>query len=409
VEAIRRLAAANKLELGEIVQELDVSGGRDIDDRRLGALVRAVESGESAGILVWRLSRFSRNLLDGVTVADRVTRAGGRLLATDFDSSQPMSKAILGLLLGFAEEERVAKQEGWRIAEERAIARGIHLSKAPRGYLKSTDGTLAVDPDQVEIVSAAFQARARGASLTECADLLGMSRTGVRRLLKSTTYLGHVRKGTMLHSNAHEPLVSERIWQLAQYEGEPPERSGRFSSQGVLAGLVLCASCGFVCSVAGSSLSQSHVLSYSCRGRRASNVCTARAAAGVAKLDNYVWPLLRERAGTVDLEAALGEWYESQVSWTAADRELRDFLAGASISNLGPDLYAQEVTRRREALRDATEAYRVALDSQEALIDSDSLQGRRELAKRLLAGVTLHKATRGRYDPIESRAELHWR
>jgi hypothetical protein len=68
-------------------------------------------------------------------------------------------------------------------------------------------------------------------------------------------------------------------------------------------------------------------------------------------------------------------------------------------------------TRRRESLREATEAYRKALDAQEALIDSDGLQGRRELARRLLDRVVLHKAKRGRgrYDPIESRVELHWR
>jgi hypothetical protein len=113
----------------------------------------------------------------------------------------------------------------------------------------------------------------------------------------------------------------------------------------------------------------------------------------------------------VDLEAALEEFYDAQVAMTAADRELKAFLEGARVADLGPDLYAAEVTRRRESLREATEAYRQALDSQEALVENDGIQGRRELARRLLDCVTLHKAKRGRgrYDPVESRVELHWK
>jgi DNA invertase Pin-like site-specific DNA recombinase len=61
-ETIQRLAVASGLRLGEVVEELDVSGGKKIDRRELGRLVRKVEAGESEGIIFWRLSRFSRSL-----------------------------------------------------------------------------------------------------------------------------------------------------------------------------------------------------------------------------------------------------------------------------------------------------------------------------------------------------------
>ena len=99
-ETVKRLAAVHKLTIGELIQELDISGSTPIDERELGRLVRKVEKGASGGLLVWKLSRFSRSLLDGVTVADRIQRAGGRLIAEDFDSAAPMGKAMLGLLLG---------------------------------------------------------------------------------------------------------------------------------------------------------------------------------------------------------------------------------------------------------------------------------------------------------------------
>jgi DNA invertase Pin-like site-specific DNA recombinase len=100
-DTIARIAAAKGVELGEIVEERDVSDGKRVEERALGRLVERVERverGESDGVIVWKLSRFSRSLLDAVETASRITRASGRLIAEDFDSAQPMRKAMLGLL-----------------------------------------------------------------------------------------------------------------------------------------------------------------------------------------------------------------------------------------------------------------------------------------------------------------------
>ena len=135
-DTIERLAKAKSIELGEIVEEIDVSGGKRIEDRELGRLLERVETGESAGVIVWKLSRFSRSLLDAVEATTRITRAGGRLIADDFDSSQPMGKAMLGLLAGLAEEELDARREGWRQARARSVERGVPNGRAPLGYRK---------------------------------------------------------------------------------------------------------------------------------------------------------------------------------------------------------------------------------------------------------------------------------
>jgi DNA invertase Pin-like site-specific DNA recombinase len=408
-ETIERLAKVHKIEISEIVQELDVSGGKAVDDRDLGRLVREVEEGKSGGIIIWKLSRFSRSLLDGVTVADRVSRAGGRLLAGDYDSASPMGKAILGFLLGYAEEERDARREGWREAQSRAVARGVQPTKTPIGYQRTEAGTLIPDPEASSLVLKAFQARARGASLQETADILGMSKSGVKSLLQSTTYLGHVRMGDMSKEDAHEAIVPLKTWQLAQRDGVTHARDGSLAEKGVLAGLIVCENCGYVLSVTGRGTGKSHEASYSCRGRRVGNPCSARASAKVQLVDEYVWPMLQERVGSVDLEEALIEFHESSVAMTEAGQELHAFLEGAKITDLGPDLYASEVSRRREALRVATEDFRQARQSQEALVETDGMQGRRELARRLLESVSLSKATRGKWDPIESRLTISWK
>jgi DNA invertase Pin-like site-specific DNA recombinase len=417
-ETIERLASLHRLNIGEIVEELDVSGARPIDDRELGRLVRKVEAGESGGLLVWKVSRFSRNLLDGAAVAARVREAGGAIIGEDLDSRQPMGRAILGFLLGWAEEERDARRRGWREAQERAAARGAHPTRTPVGYARGRSGVLVPDPKVAPVVAEVFRARARGASLQECADKLeaatgrGWSRAGVRQMFKSETYLGHIRIGEdILHESVVPALVDERTWQLAQRDGERPRHDGSLASQGILTGLIRCAGCGHVLTVTASGPPGARVASYTCRKRRASGTCPAPASAVVFKVDPLVEQELDERVSRDTLEDALNELYDAQMAYSSAVRELDDFLAGALVTELGSDLYAREVARRRERVRATGDRYRAALDAQDAmtLSDGSALDQRREIARQLIASVTLRKAERGRWDPVEERLQIVWK
>jgi DNA invertase Pin-like site-specific DNA recombinase len=49
-ETIERLASVHKLTIGEVVEELDISGSKPIEERELGRLIRKVEEGVSGGL-----------------------------------------------------------------------------------------------------------------------------------------------------------------------------------------------------------------------------------------------------------------------------------------------------------------------------------------------------------------------
>src|SRR4051794_34364188 len=65
--------------LATVHHELDQSGARADRPKLLEALSR-VEAGQSGGIVVARLDRFGRSLLDGLTAIERIERAGGRFV-----------------------------------------------------------------------------------------------------------------------------------------------------------------------------------------------------------------------------------------------------------------------------------------------------------------------------------------
>jgi site-specific DNA recombinase len=417
-ETIERLATFHGLEVGEVVQELDVSGGKPIAERELGRLIRKVEAGESGGLLVWKVSRFSRNLADGAMAADLVREAGGRIIGDDLDSAAPMGRAILGFLLGWAEEERDARKTGWREAQIRAAERGVHPTRTPVGYTRDPEGRLAPDPVAAPAVTKMFRMRAGGASLQDCANVLqevtgkGWSRSSVRQMFTSQTYLGRIAIGDSIYKeSSHPALVDERTWQLSQRDGKRPKHDGSLASQGILAGFIRCAGCGHMLTVSASGPPAARVASYTCRRVRASGVCPAPASGTVDKVDAVVGPGLAARVGSVDLEAAPVELHDAQAAFAAASRELDEFLAAGLISELGPELYRREVARRREAVTTTASAYADALDAQDRLAAADdgSLEARREFARRVIASVTLAKSTRGRWQPIEERLEVVWR
>ncbi len=438
-EAIERMATAKGVELGEVVEEFDVSGAKPIDDRELGRLVRKIETGDSGGILVWRVSRFSRNLLDAVGVAERIREAGGALVGDDLDTTAPMGRAMLGFLAGWAEEERDQRRAGWRAATDRATERGLHLGPVPLGYVRTTidgkNGPLTFDPDtsRVDAVRFVFRTRASGASWRsiqkELRSRFGVhvSFSGVQQMVAARVYVGEVRRGQQtVNPLAHPPIVNEAQWQAAQVaKGTAPAHSGSVSSQGFLTGLVFCAGCG------GSVTTNSNGhggTSYKCGNRRKVE-CPAPAAITVDRLDAHVLPGIMERLDqTFDVAAYRQRMTEANQAFSDAEAEMSAFLEHASAADLG-EHYAIEVGKRRAAIQDAiTRRGELSRYQDEAglarnligkyvPVEPDTwprlpIATQRDIARAKVERVVIQRSGRGggRWLPIEQRVvEVVWR
>ena len=269
-ETIRRIVAANGWELEEpIVSDPDVSGAKKVAQRKLGQLVDRVEAGELAGIVVWRVSRFSRDLLDAVTQAARIKDAGGFLVGSDLDTRQPMGRAMLGFLAGWAEEEREQRAAGFLAAQERIVGRGVHFSPVvPVGYLPrlrvpdgkggtrlDPDQPLRVDPAIAPFVREAFLMRGAKRSMSVIGRYLAekgvcpggsskpvWSEATTKNMLRNPVYKGQAHHGLFVHDAAHEAIVSEAEWDAAQVKRTlTPSRNG--TGGGVLNGVLRCAVC----------------------------------------------------------------------------------------------------------------------------------------------------------------------
>jgi DNA invertase Pin-like site-specific DNA recombinase len=364
----RDLAAAQGLTVGEIITDLDESGGKWERPGLQRALMR-VEQGKSAGVIVAWLDRLSRDSEHAHALVRRITEAGGKIYAPDApaDWTTPEGGLQAGILFEFAAYVRKRAGASFERAKEQAIARGIPVhSRPPVGYRARADRRLELDPDTAPVVRMVFEARRDGAGPTELAELLERhgvttsqgsrtwSKEAVYGLLRNRSYLGEISYGLdrrFVNEAAHEPLVDVATFQLAQ------RRTGRVTSRErahLLSGLLRCNGCRHC--LQGTNDSHGNPV-YRCKRRHAGGLCPDAARMRAEPVEAAVladlWKHLprprvsgkRDRGGrlavlarTAERErAALAEWASPTVQAEIGDlalyadglRERRDRVTAA--------------------------------------------------------------------------------
>src|SRR5579862_2298015 len=282
VEQIAAKAKLGEHELvGEPITDLDESGG-NLARPGWEHAEEMVMRDEADGIIVAKLDRFSRNLLDALEAIERFEKAGKVIVSDtdDFDPTTPMGRFARDLVIRLAQMERERIAENWRIARGKAVQRGVRAARAPFGYRLDADKHLVPDPGNAPILREVFERRAHGATWAELCRFLddeaprrqgAWPATTVTRMLKLRTYLGEGEGGTR-----HEAIVDRRMFESAQ-RGEPV---GRFApNPKLLTGLVHCATCGGVMT---RTTDGNGYDVYRCRGRRSVGICPRPARVSVS-------------------------------------------------------------------------------------------------------------------------------
>lgn len=130
-QAIEAACAARGWELLRV--EEDALSGRNLRRPGLRAALEACTGGEAAGLVVAKLDRLSRSLLDFAGLLRRADREGWNLVALDLgvDLSTPAGRLVANVMASVAEWEREAAAERTRAALAEARARGVRLGRPP--------------------------------------------------------------------------------------------------------------------------------------------------------------------------------------------------------------------------------------------------------------------------------------
>ncbi len=364
-----RIEAAAKNAGAEIVTwhtDLDESGGKWERPGFQAALER-VESGVTDGVVVAKLDRFARSVLDAREAIRRIEQAGGSLVSAEdgFDSKTPMGRFAVTMLFGLAELELERVRENWTAARTFAARRGVHMAKPLTGYDRGDDGRL-VSNEGAPAIAEAFRRRAQGANWSELARFLderevrpyGRAEGGkwtsasVRALLRNRGYLGEIRAGSVVNAEAHVPLVTFAEFEAAQAaSGRPIARSSE--PRHLLTGLLRCASCRHT--LKPKTITGTGAKVYRCMRDHGGGVCPSPATIYASVVEPYVERLLltevASRAYRPEAETRAIEEAEREVANTEA--ELSAWVTDEAIVAIGRDVYVEGLQARQRRLDEA--------------------------------------------------------
>ncbi|HYF93798.1 MAG TPA: recombinase family protein [Symbiobacteriaceae bacterium] len=382
--------------------------GATLDRPALSRLRQAVADRLVDCVIVYKLDRLSRNLLDCVTLVRKEWGEVCALFSTkeNFDTHSPVGQMVFNILVSFAEFERNVIRDRTLSGKMKRAEQGRNAGQLyPYGYVKGPDGNWALDgrdaaakcfTGRAAIVRRIFDeylagrsARAIAAGLR--ADGIPAPRGGswrnnsVAAVLDNPAYAGTYSYGkrrggrraaqpTLTVANALPPIITEREWanvrRLRTERAAAPPRS--LGSGYLLSGLARCAKCGGSMAGAGKATDKKRRY-YTCTNRvflkncdcayidadslEAAVIAEVKAVIQLRDTRRLVEPMAAElRQRTVQYTHVASEAAEALAALGRKRRRLdREFLAGyldgKSFSRLAQALNAEAADARRRVER----------------------------------------------------------
>lgn len=278
----RELIAYTQLVLGiqdyEIFEDAGFSA-KNTERPEYQAMMQRIRSGEFSHILVWKIDRISRNLLDFSEMYGELKKYGVIFVSKNeqFDTSSAIGEAMLKIILVFAELERkMTAERVTAVMLSRANVGKWNGGRVPYGYIRTKDG-FALDPVTSLIAEQIFELYSTKQSTLEVSRYLNShgyrtstdsdwTTTSVHKILTNIWYVGDYRynvhkdgKGTakkeksewVIFPDHHVPLISRTKFDYVQAKLKQNQRGTILKGKTyerknthIFAGVLKCALCG---------------------------------------------------------------------------------------------------------------------------------------------------------------------
>jgi site-specific DNA recombinase len=270
----------------------DGFSAKNIDRPAIQKLLRDMKTGKFEVVLVYRLDRLVRSVLDLHFLLKEFDKYGVKFKSVTeaFDTTSAMGKLFITMVAALAEWERSNLGERVLFGMQKKVADGGRAGAiAPYGYSLAEDGNLVINPEESKWVRWIFENYKRYGLRSLAQEL---NKRGVRTkrgltwiastlqyIIENPVYIGALRwhhtgksKGdTVLVPDAHEPIIDVALFEEVQAirkersaKGQKPKSDYAFS------GLLKCARCGG--RLMGAKFGERRV--YRCKSDRVSENCT---------------------------------------------------------------------------------------------------------------------------------------
>lgn len=295
--------------------------GGNIDRPALKHLLEDIEAGRVDVVLVYKVDRLSRSLLDFARLMSLFEGKGVSFVSVtqQFSTTSSMGRLTLNILLSFAQFEREIISERTRDKIAATRRKGKWSGGRPiLGYdIDKQNGKLIVNHFEAEQVKEIFGLFAERRGLVPVLEELShrgwMNKSWVKRsgaiivgapfnrislgyLLRNVLYIGRVRYKTEVHPGEHPALLDVKLWEKVQalFDHREEQRVAQ-PSESLLIGKVFCSACRSAMTPSYSSRVQTRRYRYyvcTQAQRRGWNTCPSKSLPA-GQLESYVLDQLR--------------------------------------------------------------------------------------------------------------------
>jgi site-specific DNA recombinase len=245
--------------------------GGNMERPALKRLLADIEAGKIDCVVVYKVDRLSRSLLDFARMMETFEKHGVSFVSVtqQFNTATSMGRLILNVLLSFAQFEREMISE--RVRDKIAATRRKGKWSGGMPLLGYTVHETKLVVDEVEarqvrqifelylecqtILPVVTELNRRGWTTKHWTTKKGIQRGGrlftknsLYALLTNVTYIGQIRYKDEVHRGEHSPIVPDELFRktqaLLQRNGHTGGRAVRNKHGALLRGVLRCGPCG---------------------------------------------------------------------------------------------------------------------------------------------------------------------
>ncbi|MCR2822738.1 recombinase family protein [Lederbergia panacisoli] len=272
LQTLRQYAQLYGWEIAEEYVDEGISGKNITGRPAMRKLVADIERDKFQAVLVWKISRLSRNMLDTLKLLDRLEDYGVKFISysENFDTGTPIGRLVVQLMASIAEMERNTLSENVKLGMKQRALEGYWNGGIVLGY-DLIEKELVINQNEAAIVQLIFNLYANGKGLRAISNHLNkagyktkrnryFSINGVAQILDNIVYNGKIswlkfedwdtkrRRGKnpnpIIVEGKHEAIISDELWGIVRARRKSRSFKQRQSHEPfLLSGLLRCPDC----------------------------------------------------------------------------------------------------------------------------------------------------------------------
>lgn len=215
-----------------------ISGGT-LERPGLKALLADIATGLIDNVVVYKVDRLTRSLLDFAKLVEAFDKAGASFVSVtqSFNTTTSMGRLTLNMLLSFAQFEREVTAERIRDKIAASKQRGMWMGGTPPIGYQPDGRSLAIVAEDAAIVRHIFERYLELGTVRALHDDLirqrirqpqrtsttgrtfggtSFGRGQLYKLLKNPLYIGRIRHGSKTYPGSHPAIIDQETWDRVQ-------------------------------------------------------------------------------------------------------------------------------------------------------------------------------------------------